>query len=60
MKADMGDWIGIYVDGRLVDEGHSLGEERTLDAVGIIYTEEVIDFEERGWGRCPESLDDQV
>ncbi len=41
-----GDWIGIYdPDGRLLDEGHSLSEERILDALDIHYDSVEVPFE---------------
>lgn len=35
---DTWDWCGIYVDGTLFREGHSLNEIDGLDASGILYT----------------------
>ncbi len=32
-----GDWEGIYVDDKLVAEGHSLDARQTLEAVGLMY-----------------------
>ena len=49
------DWIGLYHDGVLLHEGHSIQEEDLLKVLGIDATHQVADqaqFEEWG-GRCP-------
>lgn len=45
---ESGDWIAIYVNGILVDQGHRLTEKMVLEAVGIPFksqelTEEQVD-----------------
>lgn len=30
-----GDWVGLYVDGKLVTEGHSLNWNQVLSALGV-------------------------
>ena len=35
---DEGDWMGVYIDGRLVYENHSIDEDHLLDLLGIEYT----------------------
>lgn len=47
------DWVGIYVDGKLVDEGHSFTPEMVLEAIGVKHQSLDIDFEAADWGRCP-------
>jgi hypothetical protein len=34
---DEGDWIGLYEDGKLLYEGHSIDESKMLDLLGIKY-----------------------
>jgi hypothetical protein len=52
--AGSGDWVGIYVDGELVDEGHELAPESVLNAVGLDNHDQVgIDFNEAGWKKLP-------
>lgn len=34
---DEGDWAGIYLDGRLVYEGHNLTPEQVLDTLSVAY-----------------------
>ena len=47
------DWVGIYVDGKLVDEGHSFTPEMVLEAIGAKHQSLTMDFEVADWGRCP-------
>ena len=54
MESEEGDWIGLYLDGKLVYEGHSLSAERLLEALGIPYSEEERDMSEGGG--CPKTL----
>lgn len=56
LRAGGGDWVGIYVDGKLVKEGHSIQEE---DVIAILFPKMEIetvwgseDLEEYG-NRCP-------
>jgi hypothetical protein len=56
------DWIGLYKDGALVHQGHSIQEEDMLTLLGFVYghtewTQE--QFEENG-GRCPHMLPDDI
>ena len=50
-----GDWVGIYVDGKLVREDHSIQEEDVLDAIGIPNKSVWVDMED---SRLPENLDE--
>ena len=55
--AGSGDWVGIYVDGELVDEGHALAPESVLNAVGLDNHYQVgIDFSEAGWKKLPQKF----
>lgn len=58
LRADAGDWIGIYVDGKLVNEGHSLSESAVLEAVEVDFDGAIVDFDKLNWGRCPETLEE--
>lgn len=46
------DWIGLYHDGVLLHEGHSIQEEDLLRLLGVDFNHRVEDFEKLG-GRCP-------
>lgn len=35
--ADTGDWVGLYKDGKLINEGHSFQEDDLLHHFGIDY-----------------------
>ena len=37
------DWEALYIDGKLVKEGHSVETEDVLDVLGIEYTSEYLD-----------------
>ena len=50
-----GDWEGIYVDGKLIDEGHSLDPRMVLDAVGVQYDHRETNLK---MGSLPENLED--
>lgn len=54
-----GDWEGLFVDGKLKEEGHSLHWSHVLDALGIEYETASADEE---WmydvGRFPVELKD--
>lgn len=52
-----GDWVGLYVNGALVLEGHSLRNDDVLDAIGVSSRSFETDVEARG-GRCPLALRD--
>jgi hypothetical protein len=47
------DWVGIYVDDKLVEEGHSFTPEMVLEAIGVKHQSLDIDFEAADWGSCP-------
>ena len=58
VKDEGGDWIGMYVDGRLMNEGHSLDTDFVIENLGftvckVFFTAE--DWEKHG-GRCPATL----
>jgi hypothetical protein len=45
-----GDWMGLYVGGKLVDEGHSLSLRNVLEELGFEVESFEVDLE--GMGRC--------
>jgi hypothetical protein len=53
------DWYGLYIDGKLVTENHSLRWSDVLQALGIKYNWDAVDEE---WmeehGRLPENFKD--
>lgn len=55
-----GDWEGIYVDDKLITEGHSLDARQTLEAIGVEF--EHLDRDEvaeiNGMANLPENLTD--
>jgi hypothetical protein len=57
VSAPSGDWEGLYIDGKLNFENHSLRAVEVLDALGIEYREIEADVE---WlairGRFPDNL----
>lgn len=36
--SDSGDWIGLFVDGKNVYEGHSISESTLVEKLGLSYT----------------------
>lgn len=53
-----GDWEGIYVDGKLVDESHSLDPRRVLEAIGVQFTHHNTDLKDSG--SLPDNLEELV
>jgi hypothetical protein len=53
------DWEGIYIDGKLVREGHSIDSDDVLEALGIDYVSRGVNQE---WleemGSLPDNLSD--
>lgn len=45
ISEECGDWEGIYVDGKLAAEGHSLDPQQTLDAVDLKYEHHRVNFD---------------
>lgn len=35
---EYGDWVGVYVDGKLVYENHSIGDTMLLEEIGVDFT----------------------
>ena len=60
LKAAAGDWVGLYVDGRLIKEGETLSVDQVLSAVGVNYEALETDFEVAFGGRCPEDFSEVV
>lgn len=54
---DADDWAGLYIDGKLVYEGHSIDYRQVFKHLNIDYSRKEADFE---WmdevGRLPENL----
>lgn len=53
------DWCGLYINGKLATEGHSIDHGEFCEAVGIVLVEKWADckwLEDRG--RLPEKLSD--
>lgn len=44
VRDEGGDWIGLYIDGKLAMENHSLNENDMLRALGIGYQSYEIDM----------------
>lgn len=58
--ADTGDWVAVYLDGELVDQGHSFQEDRLLTLLGIeVETRYDVSAEANGW-QFPQRLDSLV
>ena len=53
LRSGRGDWIGIYVDGQLVREGHELMPDEVLNALMIRYEEVTTDFAHNLLSGCP-------
>jgi hypothetical protein len=51
-----GDWIGLYVGGRLAAEGHSLAPAQVLAAVGIEATSREVLMDPYSLSRLPDNL----
>jgi hypothetical protein len=55
LKSGAGDWIGLYVDGKLKMEGHSLRLEDVLESIGIkAEAIEGSEYLEEFGNRCPD------
>lgn len=54
VHGDDGDWEGIYVDGKLLREDHSLEPDDVLSVLGIDYEVHWIDMEDGS--RLPKDL----
>lgn len=56
LRSAYGDWVGVYVNGDLIDEGHSINFYKVMTSLG--YPVESIEkseewFDEHG-GMCPD------
>lgn len=56
VSGDDGDWIGMYVDGELKAEGHSLSERRVLEVLKSVYEFEVEGITTKIDDRLPQRL----
>ncbi len=55
------DWEGIYYNGKLLEQGHSIQFDKVLEKLGYIvksnYIENENDWEQLGWA-LPENIED--
>ena len=56
--SEEGDWIGMYRDGKLLLQGHSIGYWNMAKALGftVIYQEKDAEWFGKHNNRCPEEL----
>lgn len=53
------DWIGLYVDGKLIHEDHDIGPTTLLRLLGIEYEVKMgSDYLEEYGNRCPEKWEE--
>jgi len=65
---DNGDWVGMYVDGKLAIEGHSLSAQDAIEYLKdslveidtIFYVERGYTWFEENGGKCPSELTDDI
>jgi hypothetical protein len=53
-----GDWVGIYVKGKLLDQGHSLSPWMILGALGIEFDQREISMDPYKMSSLPETLEE--
>ena len=56
--ANFDDWQGIYVDGKLKYENHSLHYRDILEAIGQDFENLQVDMMELDLGRLPETVEE--
>ncbi len=56
--ATFDDWHGIYVDGKLEYENHSLQHRDVLEALKIEYTSIEVPMDELDMGHLPETVEE--
>lgn len=54
VNSDDGDWVGIYLNGRLAYEGHTISPERLLELLSVQHESHEILVEDR----LPEKFED--
>jgi hypothetical protein len=59
IQDDEGDWIGLYKDGRLVQEGHSFEPSRLLQLVGVRH-DMIWDVDLSEEGSLPQTLEEAI
>ena len=52
------DWVGLYVDGKLKNQGHSLSPFEVCDALGVDNETVWADEHLKEHGYCPPKLED--
>ena len=58
VMSEDGDWEGLYVNGKLKCEGHSLPIWDIMNALGLKYEHKVVDFEEYDISSLPDDFKD--
>lgn len=53
--ANYDDWQGIYVDGELKYENHTIPYFEILHAVGVEFKDLEVDMYKLNWGRLPDT-----
>lgn len=53
-----GDWVGIYVNGQLKDEGHSLTPSMVLAALGLEHSRIEVEMDAYEFSSLPEDIAD--
>lgn len=48
------DWTGLYIDGKLIIEGHSIRARDVVEALGYKYESKVVEFVDGS--SCPETF----
>ena len=45
VTSEYGDWIALYIDGKLAAEGHTVTARDVLDCIADIFPNKVVSFE---------------
>jgi hypothetical protein len=53
-----GDWEGLYIDGKLAAEGHSLAVYQVLEALGVSYRFQEVEMDPYEFSSLPATLDE--
>jgi len=56
VAAEDGDWEGLYIDGKLAAEGHSLDTRRVVEALGFTVGWRSVDM--RNGSNLPQNIDE--
>lgn len=55
---DSGDWMGVYIDGALRYQGHSIEDSKLLELVGVDHTYVTSYISSVGESHLPDALED--